>query len=110
MSVTYDVTVTDIGGNDVFTIDETSGYLQNLTITNTQTNNYQTGNITIKNHPSSSSVNLGAEVSISINETKVFDGTVNRIMTTMEGIRIDSFDLIGLTSLLWKSGWLYSID
>ncbi len=105
MSVTYDVETyhLDYSDEDVFfSIDETDSNLVNLSITNTQTNNFQTGVVTISNHPSSSTITIGDRFDISINDDLVFQGNVANIRTTMEGVRVDQFELVGLTFLLWQ--------
>jgi len=88
---------------DDFSFDETGEYLTNLSITNATTNNAQTASMQIVSHPSASSVDVGDRVDIDINEESVFQGNVSRKEFEMKGSRLDTFELIGVTSKLWQN-------
>jgi len=100
MSVEYDIEFS--GNSAVFSFDENDRYLNNLTITNTTTNNYQTAVLSTVGYPSASIIELGYRVDIDVNGEKIFQGDVARIQTSMVGERVDSYDLVGITSLLWQ--------
>jgi hypothetical protein len=99
MSLDYTVTFSS-NTNGEWSLSNEDRRIHGLSITNSQTNRYQTGKIKIFNPPSSISIN--DTINVDINNNNEFSGYVSRTKTTAAGTKVYDINLIGKTFDLWK--------
>ena len=103
MALTYNI-IFSSSTNHEWNLDNDDINIGKIEITNSATNNYQTGMLEVNNPPSS--LSIGDDVSVYINDSIEFSGYITRTQHTIAGINKYNVQLIGKTYDLWR----YNID
>jgi len=100
MAVTFDITITSVDEGTTWEYDQEDEEISFLEISNTKTDNYSKGRLSMINLPTA--ITIGMKIEISVNGTDLFVGFISDIAITSIGKRETTLNLTGVTSLLWK--------